>query len=114
MSIHIVVVAVALEAAEVGDVGVGGGLALQLGLRLLLGRVDLALAGAFVEREGDLQLRAGAVDLQGDGVTAALRSVKELISRSSNCRMMSRGCSPAVSAQLPSVTVTICGPAGRL
>ena len=52
VSIHIVVVAVALEAAEVGDVGVGGGLALQLGLRLLLGRVDLALAGAFVEREG--------------------------------------------------------------
>lgn len=72
MSVHIVVVAVALEAAEVGDVGVGGGLALQLGLRLLLGRVDLALAGAFVEREGDLQLRAGAVDLQGDGVTGLL------------------------------------------
>lgn len=113
-----VIVAVAVKVRD-SEFFLLPGLAFQLVLRLLLGLVDLLLAGPLVERERDLDLRARAVELQLDGVaarcleSAETRSEYALISRPSNSRMISCGCKPAFSEQLPSVTVTTCGPEGR-
>ena len=62
-----VIVAVAVKVRD-GEFFLLPGLALQLLLRLLLGLVDLLLAGPLVERERDLDLRARAVELQLDGI----------------------------------------------
>ena len=101
-----VIVAVAVKVRD-GEFFLLPGLALQLVLRLLLGLVDLLLAGPLVERERDLDLRARCLE------SAETRSEYALISRPSNSRMISCGCKPAFSEQLPSVTVTTCGPEGR-
>lgn len=56
-----VVVTVAVKVGD-GEFLVGLGLAFQFALRLLLGFVDLLLAGPFIERERDLDFCARAVE----------------------------------------------------
>lgn len=118
MPLSAVIVAVAVKVRD-GEFFLLPGLAFQLVLRLLLGLVDLLLAGPLVERERDLDLRARAVELQLDGVARpVLGKCGDKIGirvdlAAVEFRMISCGCKPAFSEQLPSVTVTTCGPEGR-